>query len=145
MHQKVRFFPMVDTSMIDLVALIERETGVRFGKAVGRGTKRTRKGPCPWCGGRDHFAVFVNEVPQRFYCGIHRASGCFRHGDAITFLQAWRGVGFFEACEALGVDPGRTYSGANRRVPQDELEPPTDAWQQAALAFCMACKEQGFP
>jgi hypothetical protein len=141
---------MVDTSSIDLVALIERETGVRFGKAVGIGRKRTRKGPCPWCGGRDHFAVFVNEVPQRFYCGIHRASGCWQYGDAITFMQAWHGVGFFEACEALGVDPGSTYNGPTRRASRDQPEPPAESWQQAAIAFCKACKErlwseQGLP
>ena len=123
----------VDTSKIDLVTLIEQRAGIRFGKPCGTGEKRTQKGPCPFCKiGIDRFAVFVNDTPQHFKCGIH-GSGCGRYGDAVTFLKEYEGLDFFAACEELGVDPGSEYvrSGKNH-APSDLLTPPCKQWQEHA-------------
>jgi len=87
---------------VDLVSLIEQRTPVRFGKPAGNGSKRTVKGPCPFCqAGTDRFAVFVNDSPQRYLCGIH-GHGCGAHGDAIDFLRQYEHLPFAGAVAALG-------------------------------------------
>jgi hypothetical protein len=135
---------MVDLSAIDLVALIEQHTPIRFGKAVGRNEKRARKGgPCPFCGlGNDRFAVFINTVPQRYYCGIH-GNGCKAQGDAITFVREYLQVdSHYEACEFLEVDPGSEYAGPRRRNVHTDEEPPCPKWREQAERFCRECKDR---
>jgi 5S rRNA maturation endonuclease (ribonuclease M5) len=134
---------MADTSTIDLVSLIEQESPVRFSKAAGNGTKRTQKASCPWCGGDDRFAVFTNEIPQRYYCGIHGGCGCGVHGDAIDFLREYRAIGYHEACDVLSVDAGSQYNGPTKRrqeEPSDD-QPPCDAWQKRGIELCAEWKE----
>ncbi len=82
---------------VDLVSLIEQKTPTRFGKAAGNGSKRTQKGPCPFCkAGTDRFAVFVTDRPQRYICGINGNTGgnagCGARGDAINFLRDYEGL-----------------------------------------------------
>ena len=126
----------IDTSMVDLVALIEQQAGIRFGKPCGTGEKRTQKGPCPFCKtGEDRFAVFVNDTPQHYYCGIH-GIGCGRYGDAVTFLREYEGLDFFAACEELGVDPGSEYVRSEKdNTHSKHLNPPGKQWQEHAEAL----------
>src|SRR6266702_6604643 len=59
-------------------------------------------------------AVFVNERPQRYICGIHKAQGCGKHGDPIQFIRDWENRTFREAVAILTgkdmpvVKPGST-------------------------------------
>jgi DNA primase len=85
---------------VDLISLIEQHSSTRFEKPYGNGYKRTQKGACPWCSGRDRFAVFVNDRPQRYKCGIH-GNGCGKSGDAITFLREYENMSFAQAYATL--------------------------------------------
>ena len=106
---------MADLSMIDLASLLECEAAVRFGKVVGLKDPVRKGGPCPFCGrGEDRFAVFVLDVPHHYLCGIH-GNGCGAYGDAITFLREFLGMGYFEACDYLAIDPGSAYDGPRTR------------------------------
>lgn len=120
---------------VNLDALIEQKTPVRLGKAYGTGEKRTRKGACPWCGGTDRFAVFVNDQPQRYKCGIHGLNGCGRHGDAIDFLREYEGLSFSDAVATLS---GETLHSATRL--HDVTATPatwqSDIWQRQVAQFC---------
>src|SRR5579859_295098 len=125
----------VNLSYIDLAGLIERKAPVRLGKAYGNGSKRTRKGPCPWCGGTHRFAVFVGEEPQRYYCGIH-GDGCGARGDAVNFLREYCGLSWREACEELGVEPGEyTAPGSGARKVGQIASGPSKKWVDQATAF----------
>lgn len=132
---------MVDTSNIDLCALIERHASIRFGKAVSRDSKQTRKGgPCPFCGlGNDRFAVFINESPQRYYCGIH-GNGCNARGDAIDFIREYLSVGYIEACEHLEIDPDSEYVSVRCKNAHTNEEPPSKKWMERAEVFCLESK-----
>jgi DNA primase len=143
---------MADTSSIDLVALIEQRAAIRFSKPVSRNEKQTQKGgPCPFCGlGEDRFAVFINEVPQHYYCGIH-GNGCGAHGDALTFVRECLLIdNYYEACELLDIEPDSQYAGPAHRNSHTDNEPPCKKWQEQAEEFSLQCKsllwsEEGLP
>lgn len=136
----------VDLTGIDLASLIEQETPIRLGKEYGSGEKRTRKGACPWCGGTKRFAV-VDSDPPHFYCGIHNADGCHRHGDAVAFLQQWHGISFMDACTRLGVKPvkdGAPLNSTPRHMSKFHLNidsKPGEDWQTAANYFLARCQQ----
>lgn len=88
-------------SGVDLVHLIEMRSPTRFGKPAGIGENRAVKGPCPWCGGEDRFAVFIGGDKQEYYCGIHKAAGCYKKGDAISFLREYEHMSWGRAIEEL--------------------------------------------
>ncbi len=124
---------------VDLCSLIEQKTPIRFGKASGNGSKRTRKGACPFCGGTDRFAVFVNESPGRYYCGIH-GNGCGAHGDAIDFLRRIDNLTFTEAYSALmGLDLPQ-----EREFPQatSSLDWRSEKWQRKVAEFCKVAEQR---
>jgi len=113
---------------VDLVDLIRRDTPLR---KVGH----EYHGPCPWCGGRDRFTVWPER--RRWWC-----RGCAEHGDAIGYVRLRDGLGFVEACEALGASGSElgtpTGQGAKRppALPPVELEtPPGEIWRMAAASF----------
>lgn len=54
-------------------------------------------GPCPECGGRDRFIVWVHKAA--WYC-----RGCEISGDAVEFLRRFEGKSCKEAHELAGVD-----------------------------------------
>lgn len=54
-------------------------------------------GPCPECGGRDRFLVWVHKAA--WYC-----RGCEISGDAVEFLRRFEGKSCKEAHELAGVD-----------------------------------------
>ncbi|HET8852742.1 MAG TPA: hypothetical protein VFN02_09455 [Ktedonobacteraceae bacterium] len=123
---------MVDTSMIYVRAFYEH-----YVTLAGTSSRVWRTGEveyhsnCPWCGGYNRFAFWSS---SRYSCSI-RARGCGRYGrDVIDFLREYEGLSFCEACDELGIDPGRAYTSLMRhRVAADE-EPPPKAWQDRAAA-----------
>jgi hypothetical protein len=132
---------MVDLCMIDLAALIEREAAVRFGPIVGQKDPTRKGGPCPFCGrGEDRFAVFVEDIPQHYFCGIH-GNGCGAYGDAITFVRLHLCLDYVEACDYLGVESEGTYCGPRRKRMGQQDQPPSETWQRQALSFCLSAKE----
>uniref|UniRef100_I2PWM7 DNA primase n=1 Tax=Desulfovibrio sp. U5L TaxID=596152 RepID=I2PWM7_9BACT len=70
----------------------KQKTGTEFG------------GPCPSCGGNDRFCIWSGGQGKhglgRFFC-----RGCGRQGDAIQFLRDFQGLGYADACRALGLMP----------------------------------------
>ena len=122
---------------VDLCSLIEQKTPIHFGKASGNGSKRTRKGACPFCGGTDRFAVFVNESPERYYCGIH-GNGCGARGDAIDFLRMIDHLTFTEAYTALtGVAIHRTLPST---TPSEDWR--SERWQRKVATFCKDAEQR---
>src|SRR5258708_33574551 len=118
---------------VDLTSLIEQKAPTRIGKPYGNGSKRTVKGPCAFCGGSDRFAVFVNDSPQRYKCGIH-GNGCGAHGDAIDFLRQYEHLTFSEAWAALsGEAAPHIETRAARKSAQDWQ---SQQWQRQVAQFC---------
>ncbi|WP_069804501.1 DNA polymerase [Thermogemmatispora onikobensis] len=132
----VRSTFMRSLAEIDLVHLIQQETGLQFSHPVGK--DRVAKGPCPWCGGRDRFGIVTATQPQRFYCGWH-GQGCLRHGDALTFLALWKGWSRAEARAWLGCwEEERGLLAAAGAASQGSVAadaPPPQQWQEAGRAL----------
>ncbi|MEZ4699206.1 MAG: primase-helicase zinc-binding domain-containing protein [Rhodothermales bacterium] len=83
-------------------------------------------GPCPWCGGRDRFRVWPNQgASGRYWC-----RRCGRSGDAIRLVRELRGLGYREACAAVGVIASPTEKSLDRTP--ERLVPPSEAWQEQA-------------
>jgi hypothetical protein len=64
---------MIDTSGIDIKAVIDQMTAVAWGKPVrSHGEMVYKGGPCPFCHlGTDRFAVFVEgEKPHFYSCNV---------------------------------------------------------------------------
>jgi hypothetical protein len=122
---------------VDLVSLIEQKTSTRFGKPAGNREKRTVKGPCPFCqAGTDRFAVFINETPQRYYCGIH-GHGCGAHGDAIDFLRQYEHLSFKDAVTSLnGVVDVAIQRIENMQERQESTTWQSDRWQKRVIELC---------
>lgn len=85
-------------------------------------------GPCPECGGRDRFMLFVNQGKDglgRYWC-----RGCGRGGDAVQFLRDFLGMGFREACHELGRElPEGTRSAGKPAKPS---APRSASWEPRA-------------
>ncbi len=129
---------------IDLADLIEQKTPTRFGKASGNGVRRTVKGACPWCGGEDRFAVFVNERPQRYICGIHKAQGCGKHGDPIQFIRDWENRTFREAVAILtGKDMPVVKPGSTKQTQAAAGgDWKSETWQNRAAQFSVDAEKR---
>lgn len=71
------------------------------------------QGPCPGCGcGTDRFCVredanHKDGVARGWYhCGHGKdGNGCGKTGDNIQYLRDFRGLGYKEACDHLGITP----------------------------------------
>ncbi|WP_291440944.1 primase-helicase zinc-binding domain-containing protein [Desulfovibrio sp.] len=117
-------------------------------------------GPCPLCGGatNDGFIVW----PDRPRGGAFLCRKCGANGDGIAFLMQRDGLGYREACEALGIEPKRTatssfparHTHASHRpvrpaqvthVPPVPPKPepavlPCTEWMSSAAAFLAECQ-----
>jgi len=123
---------MVNTSMIDAHSFFSQYV-VIVGKPsrVWRTGEIEYHGSCPWCGGHDRFAFWDS---GRYSCSI-RSSGCGRYGrDVLQFLMDYEGLGFFEACDRLGIDPGSEYMRPIVRHVLASDDPPCQKWQERAAA-----------
>jgi len=96
------------------------------------------QGPCPMCGGTDRFRVW----PKEGNAGKWWCRQCGKHGDAIQFVRDVRGLGYLDACDCLGVDPGGDWrDGERKRDPKAEgwtprnTAPPCDRWREQAGDF----------
>jgi len=97
-------------------------------------------GPCPGCGGRDRFCMFVGQGKEG--SGRYMCRGCGLHGDAIQFLREFRGLGYRDACRALGMTPAPVPEHGHRtHVPSAQAAPtwspkfsesPNPKWREKA-------------
>jgi hypothetical protein len=79
---------MVDTSCVDILALIERKASIRTVGKPGRVRDVLEiHCNCPWCPGtEDSFIVRPEEGTYSHAIRQGTGSGCGQHGDAIDFL-----------------------------------------------------------
>jgi len=104
-------------------------------------------GPCPWCGGRDRFALWPDREPERggrFHCLGSSAgrNGCDRRGTAIDLCM---GLGlasdFRSACEYLGArhlltrDGGRPVDRWARPQQRRPARPAAPTWKPRDLSL----------
>ena len=96
--------------------------------------------PCPGCGGRDRFRAWPEQQGRGCDGGTWYCRGCNQGGDSIQFLRVFDGLGYLEACKAVGVEAQlsvRSLSlskGAQKTafVPQDKIVLPPDQWREHA-------------
>jgi DNA primase len=135
---------MIDTSGIDIKAVIDQMAAVAWVKPVrSHGETVYKGGPCPFCHqGTDRFAVFQTGEKPHFYCGIH-GNGCGAHGDVIRFVQLFRG--YTSASQALDELQEMGFQvGDKRTVPSYRLRPergmPGPTWQEQGNALVHAAQ-----
>lgn len=102
-----------------------------LGLTLRRKTASEMCGPCPVCGGRDRYTVFVDQGEGRgtWYC-----RKCERGGDLIEFYRHVEGMGYHDACKAADM-PNPTRSAAprqGRRKPQGLTAAPCTAADRAS-------------
>jgi len=135
---------MIDTSSIDLLTLVEKDTQLKNLAATYGGEYA---GSCPFCGGTDRFRVWPYANYPHFWC-----RQCGRSGDAIDYVQERDKCDFKAALERLGLDqllprqngirPFRQPTiPAVRGLVIGDLKPGYAAlvdedWQTAAQDFC---------
>lgn len=96
--------------------------------------------PCPGCGGRDRFRAWPEQQSRGCEGGTWFCRGCNQGGDCIQFLRIFDGLGYHDACKALGVEsqlPVRSLTlpkGAKKEafVPQDKVVLPPEQWCEHA-------------
>ncbi len=121
------------------------------------------QGPCPSCGGNDRFIVYPGQGSGKaegmgsFHCGHGKGgNGCGLGGDAIKYLQEFRGMTFKAACDFLGITID-SYTPQNYRpitqpkkkdkdfIPANldypaEVENP-QLWREKGMKFVEKCHE----
>lgn len=139
----------MDTTTVDLLSLIEKDTALKKVAATSGGEYH---GACPFCGGKDRFIV----QPQRGRWSCRQCSP--RWQDAISYTQQRENLDFKGACEQLGLISPAPIQHLRRLTPPTPIRtespvlPPaignlrhdypalTDpAWQTAASHFVDRC------
>lgn len=106
------------------------EMAIQFGLSPTRSSATQYHSPCPRCGGKDRFILWVST--ERYWC-----RQCEAYGDAIQFCRDFLGLSYVEACARVG----QPLQHKIQRTPQrSSFKPlasamPTDQWMQGALAF----------
>lgn len=121
--------------MIDVARIKDRvDCRVLIERDLGRPKYRNRKYnmyKCPLHNEEKGYSLAVYE--DHWYC----FGKCGHGGDAISWLQEYRGLSFQEACERLSVGD-LPQLDQSRRSSQPKIqgqpvsEPPSEKWQQAA-------------
>jgi len=119
-------------------------------KRASAGDSPEWHGPCPWCGGRDRFAVWP--VHPKGKGGRYLCRRCDRRGDGIDFLRERHGMSYSEACRFLGETPALRLAHAGRPAqavwtPREPREVP-ELWREQADRFvdeCAARLVKGMP
>lgn len=102
-------------------------------------------GPCPYCSeGNDRFRVWPEQSPEkggRFWC-----RRCEKSGDGIQLLRDFKGMGFKEACDAVGHSPQNNGSRQEKKPSKPTLnevleEAPPANWIREARSFSLSCHE----
>ncbi len=129
---------MIDQSTINIFNHIPGQF-----KKIGNTGGGEYHGPCPFCGGRDRFAVWPNgDNGGRWWC-----RHCNRGGDALAFIMEYQALDFNAACEVLRLDVPEQPGQKTPRAPQPEVwaSDLKDApcfekeWQWKAETFADAC------
>lgn len=146
---------MIDQSQINLFNYIPGQF-----KKVGQTGGGELHGPCPFCGGKDRFAVWPSaDNGPRWWC-----RQCNRSGDALAFAMQYFNEDKFAACERLGLKvpdewlldrqawleqrkAQKKQAPLPPRAPQPEVYASDlkdyacfeDAWQNAAETFVSEC------
>lgn len=124
---------------MDLLGQVEHDTSERFRKnSVNKGGEYV--GPCPFCrAGDDRFHVWPDHPASkpRYWCRI-----CGQSGDVIQYFRDLHGMGYREACQAAGVDPGDRPTRPPARRRATKTEPPPSKWQVPARAFVQYAQDQ---
>lgn len=129
----------VDTRGIPIKDVIELEAAVTLDNKVTWHGRTVYKGTCPFCGGKDRFAVFVDD--DTFVCGINKGNRCNKSdgkpmaGDVITFLQEYHKWSFSQALDHLREQYGLETTGIEYEHVRPALQAEKDiapplAWQQ---------------
>lgn len=120
---------LTDTRSLDLLSIIERETGYSFPERVQNYRDGDEfHGPCPFCkGGENRFHVYPNADLPHYWCRV-----CGAWGDALAFMQKYRGMFYGEACEYLDIEPGAQFTRKRDLALLPSDEPPSPGWQQMA-------------
>lgn len=123
---------MIDTSGIDIIAIIEQYGGYRYQK---QGTNYRHgdeySGPCPFCkSGDNRFLIWPQSEVPHYWC-----RRCKAGGDVITFLQRCCTMTFRDACVLLnieGKDNGIPYKAFTTHTP---IKQPSKQWQETGRSF----------
>ncbi len=130
---------MLDQTNINIFHLIPGHF-----KKVGQTGGGEWHGACPFCGGKDRFAVW----PQSDNGGRWWCRQCGRSGDSVGFLMEYKSLDFKAACEQLRIEVPDLKTGQQTpRAPQPEVwaSDLKDApcfekeWQWKAETFADAC------
>ncbi|MBU1194017.1 MAG: hypothetical protein KKE62_01710 [Proteobacteria bacterium] len=104
--------------------------------------------PCPVCGGRDRFRVWINQGDTgRYWC-----RQCGITGDLLQYLIDFKNMTFFEACQYSGNDHKINNGGPCRseiiksrdQWEPKEISPPPDMWQERASLLIKFAQETLF-
>ncbi len=132
---------------LDIPAEVERHTSTRL-HSITRGKQYGGACPFPDClVDTDGFMVWPVLTPRgkHYYC-----RGCKRSGDILKLVQDIKGLGFSDACQALGIpnpyfdnESGPIHSKplAKRRIPEaskrqlEELAYLTNVYQRSKVAL----------
>jgi DNA primase len=114
-------------AQIDLRDLVEADLGPARRRG---GTARLWK--CPFHQERRGYSLAV--WPRHWHC----FGACHMHGDALDWLQKYRGLSFREACAYLGAEHRPEHAARfarQRMIVTPEAQPPAERWQSAARLF----------
>lgn len=116
----------------DLLTLISSDTELKKTAGTHGGEYH---GACPFCGGRDRFAVWPNATRPGWWCRM-----CEKGGDAIQYLRE-KGYSFHDACAALEVVIGHPQI-ARSYTPPVECLPPSQAWRASAGGLVLTAQQE---
>lgn len=96
--------------------------------------------PCPGCGGRDRFRAWPEQQGRGCDGGTWYCRGCNQGGDCIQFFRVFDGLGYRDACAALGIEAQTSIrslslpKGTKKEpfTPQDKVTLPPEQWRKHA-------------
>jgi len=120
---------------LNILDLLEQD-GVVFEKT--RNIKEeTYTSPCPACGGKDRFQIWVNDgAGGRWWC-----RQCSKKGGTIKYLKIFRNMPYPDACDFLGLTPYSSSISTSARLKNlrsaniwhpEPADVPSDIWQDQA-------------
>lgn len=75
------------------------------GLEARRASGRELQGPCPGCGGRDRFCIYLDQKngAGTYHCGHGKlGNGCHKGGDSVQYMMDFHGLSFAEAAAHVG-------------------------------------------
>lgn len=138
----------MDTSKLDLLNIIGRDTQLKKVAVTGGGEYH---GPCPFCGGKDRFAIQLNRNGHGGRWACRACSPNWK--DGIAYVMQRENCTFKEACEKLalsldgnyrapirlGAQPARDKTRLAGTLKDDYASLTDPDWQKAAGRFIEQC------